>query len=166
MKNPRQRWRARPDLVVPLFAAVISLAACLGRSRAAACTSDAECTVGFCNVRGFCESECHVDADCPCGSFCARSCGICLRNDRTGPATCFPFRHGLDTAAVLGVCRFEDGGVVETPTAASDGGVCNPDPIDEPSCVQSPPDPAADTGVASEASAVEAGEITDAGGDR
>jgi hypothetical protein len=39
-----------------------------------------------------------------CGSFCAPSCGVCIRDDRMGPATCFAFRHGYDTAAILGAC--------------------------------------------------------------
>ncbi len=71
---------------------------------------------------------------------------MCLRNDLAGPGTCFAFQAGLDTAAVLGVCRSDVASVSKDATgsavAAADsgeGGVCNQPPLTLPSCVDSPP---------------------------
>jgi hypothetical protein len=100
-------------------------------------------------VRGYCRAECVRDQDCPCGSTCAPSCGICIRDDLRGPATCFPFANGLATTDVLGACRADvaDGGSVPRVKSRSrvdagqsaDGGVCPPRVIDQPSCAESPP---------------------------
>lgn len=110
-------------------------------ARPETCTYANECPQGFCDSQGFCQSECKQDIDCPCGSTCAASCGICLRNDALGqgPATCFPLRNGLDTRDVLGVCRAD----LSTPTTAAsqvvaDAGVCVGPPVTLPECPSSP----------------------------
>jgi hypothetical protein len=86
------------------------------------CSESSDCTDGFCNARGFCESECTANIDCPCGSWCATSCGICIRDDLKGPATCEPSGHGLSTKDVLGVCREAIAAHVETVALAGAGG--------------------------------------------
>ena len=136
-----------------LLAAMALLVACIGTSRAKSCSFTSECESSICNIRGFCESECRTNADCPCGAFCATTCGVCLRNDRRGPASCFAFRHGYDTNAVLGACLAgrslegsngdatteDDAAAVSasSPEAAASGtGPCQ---LVEPVCKESPP---------------------------
>jgi hypothetical protein len=86
-----------------LTLAVLSLS-CIG-DRADTCLRRSDCPKGFCSGAGFCEAECSDDRDCPCGSFCAQDCQICLRNDRTDPATCFAYDRGLSKAEIFGACR-------------------------------------------------------------
>lgn len=116
------------------------------------CRLSSDCGAGaFCDGSGFCYSECRRDADCPCGSTCTASCGICVRDDQRGPATCLPFQHGLTTAEVLGACIRPDGGVPavadqRSPAAAgskSDASTDSRDcPLELPTlpiCLPSPP---------------------------
>lgn len=110
-------------------------------SRPEKCSFASECEQGFCDSQGFCQSECKADHDCPCGSTCAPSCGICVRNDDRGqgPATCFPLRNGLDTRDVLGVCRADLGTQAPvSPQVMADGGVCVGPPVTLPECPSSP----------------------------
>jgi hypothetical protein len=76
----------------------------------------------------FCESECTASNDCPCGSFCAQGCNLCVRDDLSGPATCFAFNRGLTVAEVLGVCR---SGLGEAGVVAS---ACQLDPVTPENC--------------------------------
>jgi hypothetical protein len=91
-------------LVLFLSTATVS---CVG-NRPPTCERQSDCTrmdAGFCSGAGFCESECASSTDCPCGSFCAKTCNICVRDDLKGPATCFPFSQGMTVAEILGVCQ-------------------------------------------------------------
>ena len=167
---PRPAVMTRAAAVLFVFCAVVS---CIGTSRAKECSSNSECSTGFCGLRGFCTAECHADTECPCGAFCATACGICLRHDLAGPATCFAFRQGLSTADVLGVCRaavedaasppINDAGLVEA-------GACNQPPLTLPQCIDSPPeadDGGKDGSVDASASATaDTGFTADSGGDR
>jgi hypothetical protein len=96
---PRRGWLIWAALLVPVAHG------CIG-DRSSRCELSSDCDSGFCSDSGFCDQECRNNADCPCGSTCETSCGICVRLDGTGPATCFPFERGLNTEEVLGVCRF------------------------------------------------------------
>ena len=110
-----------PGLVALLLGGSLC-AACIGQ-RPQVCQSNADCAFGtVCGGDGFCTWECAASNDCPCGSFCSPSCGLCIRNDFRGPATCFAFQNGLDTDAVRGACRadFPDG---NQGAAATNGGV-------------------------------------------
>lgn len=96
-------WRSvRAFLVV---AALLPLGSSCISNRKAPCVRSSDCANGYCGADGFCETECSRDEDCPCGSRCAIGCGICIRDDGTGPATCEPFDRGLSLAEILGVCR-------------------------------------------------------------
>jgi hypothetical protein len=91
---------------------------CVG-SRPNSCRLNSDCATGsFCDGDGFCYQECRKDSDCPCGSTCSGACGICVRDDHLGPATCVPFQHGLTTAEVLGACLRSTSGPAP---AASEG---------------------------------------------
>ncbi len=106
------RWKGRFGGARTLLGAAFALglaaplgAGCVGQ-RAEVCQVNSDCAAGtVCSGEGFCTWECAQDQDCPCGSFCARTCGLCVRDDFLGPATCFAFQNGLDTDAVLGACR-------------------------------------------------------------
>lgn len=104
--------------------------------RPQSCQRQSDCAGEICSSRGFCTHECKKDVDCPCGSICATSCGICIRADQAGPATCFAFQAGLDTPTLLGACRDVD-------AALDDGGVedgrCNAQLIVSAMCLDSPP---------------------------
>jgi hypothetical protein len=89
---------------ISLLAATFVISACVG-DRPDSCERQSDCTSGFCSSAGFCELECSTDRDCPCASFCSMDCRICLRNDLTGPATCFAYNRGLSNAEILGACR-------------------------------------------------------------
>lgn len=123
--------------------------ACIGNPPES-CRVNSDCgSDSFCDGDGFCYSECRRDADCPCGSTCAASCGMCIRDDQRGPATCVPYQHGLTTAEVLGACLRPDGGVpvsrssTETDAEVADAGTDSRDcPLQLPTlpiCVPSPP---------------------------
>lgn len=143
-----------------LGAALLLLGAMLGvtsscvADRPEKCIYTSDCSDhSFCDSQGFCQRECLEHRDCPCGSFCASSCGICLRNDDLGqgPATCFPLRNGLTTADVLGVCRADLATPVEAPSSSvADGGMCSAAPRSLPDCPRSPlahpPLPSTDAG--------------------
>lgn len=58
---------------------------------------------GFCSGFGACMRECEQDRDCPCGAFCAQGCGVCLRANDHGPATCAT--RPLPDTEVMGLCR-------------------------------------------------------------
>jgi len=131
--------------------------ACIAR-RPERCEQTSSCAVGsVCDGLGFCVSECKQDNDCPCGAYCNPGCGICLRQESGGLATCFAARHQLSAVETLGACRTRpvpnfdadtigDGKVegvggqsatrsdLGTTDAASDrGGSCLPPPT-APSC--------------------------------
>ena len=69
--------------------------------------ADGECGAGLvCSADGFCERECRYDYQCPCGSFCAPSCGLCILDDLSGPATCKATSLGYGAPKdTLGACR-------------------------------------------------------------
>jgi hypothetical protein len=137
----RSAWRARAFAIVALGGAAIALLsadACVP-DRPASCRTPSDCQSGICNLQGFCESECTQDRDCPCGAHCATVCGLCVRDDGLGPATCFAFERGLTTDLVLGTCRVDGGVLVPDAASVGDGGVCQSPPPTLPSCVASPP---------------------------
>jgi hypothetical protein len=84
--------------------------AMLGQScineRGFACSSQCDCERGyFCNNRGRCIRECRSDNECPCGAFCAASCGLCIRADKAMPATCRAI--GSSISDIIGACSSE-----------------------------------------------------------
>lgn len=127
-----------------LLAVVTTTVAC---SPATPCSNNSDCLlatdperqIGICSARGFCRSECDADEDCPCGSYCADGCGVCIRDDRAGPATCFGADNAYSTAELLSVCAVDarhdesmlDGGASDAGTSRRRA--CPPDaPL--PSC--------------------------------
>ena len=89
---------------------------------------------GVCAANGFCERECMTDTDCPCGSFCASSCGICLTDDLAAPATCFAQERGLASDEVIsGACRGTTRPVSERPEDAG-AQICEGGPLPAPVC--------------------------------
>jgi hypothetical protein len=97
-------------LVGVLFAPLTMLTAACVSNPADSCMRHSDCQqdgkAGVCAANGFCERECIQDQDCPCGSFCASGCGLCITNDLAGPATCTPDRWGLRPEAIVtGACR-------------------------------------------------------------
>jgi hypothetical protein len=104
------------------------LVACVGTT-SRPCRTQTDCETdgqdGFCTNGGFCARECVRDTDCPCGSFCAVGCGLCIRDDCAGAATCFANDRGLDNETVLGVCRDERcrPSGVDASTGPTDAGV-------------------------------------------
>jgi hypothetical protein len=121
----------------------VSATACIG-GRPQTCTVTADCGAGsVCGTEGFCVAECQSSRDCPCGGFCATGCGLCVRFDLAGPATCFAFQEGLTTSDVLSACA---GSALDASTmllsplpALQDGGACLQPPLTLPMCVNSPP---------------------------
>jgi hypothetical protein len=109
--------------------------ACIG-DHPKACTESSECQPGgICDGQGFCTHECRQDADCPCGSSCNRSCGICLRNDTGGLATCFAIERNVSVKEALGACRAQDVPLLSRDASVDaeasgdlDGGACLPEP--------------------------------------
>jgi hypothetical protein len=145
MLEPRKKSFGRAVLVIGLVVLFCSGQSCIA-SRGSTCSLQSDCQSQgqFCAGSGFCQAECRADVDCPCGSHCAVTCGICVRNDLLGPATCVAFQSGLSTNDVLGACS------VVPPTAAADAGqgdgrLCMPQ-VTQPSCVTSPPVAAAGSG--------------------
>lgn len=111
--------------------------ACIG-DRPVTCRTSSDCESSFCADSGFCDRECREHIDCPCGSVCATSCGLCVRLDGRGPATCFALSRGLDTNEVLGACR-EHQLSQETLGEGGDTGTCDEEPPTLPVCLGSPP---------------------------
>lgn len=103
-RHPRMS-RLQRGLWIALLAPVALAGA--GCEPAYRCTRNEDCTSGgvrgVCSSRGFCRTECESDVDCPCNAFCAEPCGVCIRNDLGGPATCFAEDHFL-SEEILGVC--------------------------------------------------------------
>ena len=100
-------WRMRlgsPALALALV--FLASNACIG-NRPRRCEAQSDCLAqgAVCSTRGYCEKECSTSEDCPCGSYCAEGCGLCIRADNTGAATCFPSDNGLTVNETLGVCR-------------------------------------------------------------
>lgn len=101
-------------LLVFLIGAAAS-AGCIG-NRPKACSFTSDCPSGaICDGRGFCAQECISNRDCPCGSSCVASCGLCMRTDNGTPATCFTADHEIGLRDALGACgpavtRSLDGG--------------------------------------------------------
>lgn len=110
------------------------------------CERHSDCASGICSANGYCQTECKANRDCPCGAHCEASCGVCIRDDGAGAATCFAFHHGVGRDEVLGACGL---GAPETsPTeAGTDDRVCAPHVLTLPECVEDPPAPA-DAGAA------------------
>ncbi|HYO96149.1 MAG TPA: hypothetical protein VER33_16635, partial [Polyangiaceae bacterium] len=104
VRQRRSMLRKSVAALAIALSCVVLTASCVG-SRPKQCSSLGDCDGGFCNSRGYCQRECSSGRDCPCGSSCAADCGICVRDDGAGPATCFAFRNGLSQDDVLGVCR-------------------------------------------------------------
>lgn len=100
-----RRWGAFGAALVVALAGATSTNGCIP-PRTNECRVQSDCGgSGICSLRGYCVRECEEHQDCPCGAFCAPGCGLCLRDDRGGAATCFARREGLTTDDVLGVCR-------------------------------------------------------------
>ena len=127
----RRLVRCHPAVALLLSVAVLGTGCVVDRR--AACRFHSDCDDGYCAQTGFCRRECVEDEDCPCGSYCAAGCGICIRDDNAGPATCIPLDDGLTTdAEVTGACRLRspsrdaaapDGGpATDAAGAGSDGG--------------------------------------------
>jgi hypothetical protein len=128
--------------------ALFQTPSCVG-TRGGTCYSNTDCKSGsFCADSGFCDYECKSHIDCPCGSTCIDKCGICLRDDLRGPATCFPLKRGLSTDEVLGACAVEPTNTDSEMSAAGGSGggnggsdderLCDPH-ADAPACLASPP---------------------------
>jgi hypothetical protein len=132
---------ARAVIAVVALLSSVQMQSCVGK-RGHTCYVNSDCESGsFCADSGFCDSECRADRDCPCGSHCEAGCGLCVRDDLQGPATCFPYQRGLDTNEVLGVCA-----VKPTTTTQSGAGGAGPDEerlcapnASQPQCLASPP---------------------------
>jgi hypothetical protein len=141
LREFRRKRRSRPGATQFSTAILASLAffalpGCIG-DRPDSCQKQSDCPAGFCSGNGFCESECTSTLDCPCGSFCAPGCQICIRNDQTGPATCFPFNTGLTNSELLGACGVGTS-AIPSPTAYDSGALggvsCQLDPVTPGSC--------------------------------
>ncbi|MEQ8461517.1 MAG: hypothetical protein RLO52_20165 [Sandaracinaceae bacterium] len=142
------------------------LAACTGATRHSCrthqdCRGDDGVERGFCTDRGFCARECEEDLDCPCGSFCAEGCGICVRDDCANAATCFAENRGLTTAqGVLGACREVDCAARQDAGAEDSGTrLCDQEPSPLPMCVQPTRPRAGDAGAGGP------GDVMDGGSD-
>ncbi len=61
----------------------------------------------YCSNEGHCTKECVDDKDCPCGSICAATCGVCLGIDLDAGvvkrATCFT--ASVEFSEILSACR-------------------------------------------------------------
>jgi hypothetical protein len=113
---------------LPICCVVFASLGCVTHPEAT-CEKQSDCdSHGVCSSAGFCESECAGSGDCPCGSFCAEGCNLCVRDDLSGPATCFAFNRGLAVAEVLGACR---SGLGDARAVAS---VCQLDPVTPGDC--------------------------------
>jgi hypothetical protein len=117
------------------FLAVLSLwgPACVG-DHPKSCTQSGDCQPGgVCDGQGFCTHECRTNVDCPCGSACNRSCGLCLRADTGGLATCFAVDRNVSVNEALGACRAgaADAGsnAGADATTEQEGGACLPAPV-------------------------------------
>ena len=108
--------------VVAVTCFIVALAGCIG-NRPRRCEQHSDCLPydSVCSTRGFCAQECTRSEDCPCGSYCAEGCGICIRSDNVGAATCFASDTGLTAAETLGVCRPS---LQPASTQRQDAGVC------------------------------------------
>ncbi|HJL17295.1 MAG TPA: hypothetical protein RMH99_16630 [Sandaracinaceae bacterium LLY-WYZ-13_1] len=145
--------------------ALLTGAFSLGCEPATPCRNNSDCLlaegdggtrIGICSARGFCRTECRDDGDCPCGSFCAAGCGVCIRNDRAGPATCFGYDNFQSSGQLLGVCLVgvgPDGGPPSRPECPDDAPLPSCDRVDAGS-------DASDAG----SSETDAGAANDAGG--
>lgn len=91
------------DMHFLALAGVLGPAGCIGE-RPEKCTYHSDCRDSFCSAQGFCVSECDQDRDCPCGSVCVKGCGLCVREDGAGLATCFAINRGVSAAEALGSC--------------------------------------------------------------
>jgi hypothetical protein len=111
--------------------------ACIGH-RPRRCSAHTDCAADqeFCDTRGFCQQECSQMADCPCGSYCATGCGLCIRVDNRGPGTCFGVESGLGVQEVLGVCASF---LRQDLPQQEDGGVCAPQRSDPLTCAAAAP---------------------------
>lgn len=100
------KWR----WLLATWGVAVSLNACV-LERGQTCTRQSECVLSIsdggtgteptavggqgqhCSNAGRCVAECRVDRDCPSGSVCAQSCGVCLGIGPTGNVvgrgTCF-----------------------------------------------------------------------------
>lgn len=105
-----------------LALALVIASSCIG-DRPRRCETQRDCAgeQSLCSTRGFCQNECSQDSDCPCGSYCATSCGACMRSDNTGAATCFASENGLSVSEVFGACSAS----LKPPTSQrQDAGAC------------------------------------------
>lgn len=132
----RRQSTGGPGLVRSLTMLAALVAACIG-NHPKTCSRSGECQPGgICDGQGFCARECACDADCPCGSTCSPICGLCLRRDTGGLATCFAVDRNVRVNEALGACRGsfgspgapEAGAPAPVAAAESDGGACLPAP--------------------------------------
>lgn len=143
--------RARGRVVGTVFAlalvsSILSLPTSCIADRPRSCASQSDCVSAtgsqgqICGLQGFCVNECLSDSDCPCGSFCAGSCGVCIRLDVQGPASCFAYGEGLGTNDVLGACRGStDAGVHVSSSTVVQDGAADAAPADAGACMLSQP---------------------------
>ena len=98
---------ARLPLPLLLLSFVLAPAGCMGPGSRAQCRSQKDCADAgmICSGNGFCRQECATDAECPCGSVCATTCGLCLRLGSGIPVTCFAYNRGLSREEAMGACR-------------------------------------------------------------
>lgn len=99
--------------LIPYWASALAMLAAVSgcvSNPADSCLYHSDCQrdgkKGVCAANGFCERECVDDSDCPCGSFCASGCGLCITDDLAGSATCFAQDRGLSSTEIItGACR-------------------------------------------------------------
>ena len=145
--RPRaRRWEAIRRVLLALAPSLLS--SCYGPFERETCTTQADCRGSVCNARGFCESECRDNVDCPCGSVCS-SCGVCLTLAAAAPATCFTLNVGVAAADLHHAC---------VPYPAPDGGddlsACPSPPVcRQPDAAPAPEEDAPDAGAEEDAGA-------------
>jgi hypothetical protein len=120
------RIRSACKLWVLLWS-TLTISSCIGE-RPRRCETQRDCAGenSVCSTRGFCQSECSQDLDCPCSSYCAVGCGVCLRSDNTGAATCFAGENGLSAPDILGVCSSS---IRQSTPQPADAGACVAPPL-------------------------------------
>ncbi len=124
-----------------------------GGANGAACTTDTQCTGGFCLLQavfgwssGYCLASCQSDADCgvaaggghcsqflggcvaPCTGTCSRTGYTCMDSDGDGRTECVGLANGATAVGgactTVGNCAGNDGGICAGPDLGFAGGYC------------------------------------------